>query len=69
MKRYVMSRIYDNFAEITELTADDLRKQGLRVGHRYTKSCDIYIDEFETEDEFKSFWNDCIAEGAKVVLL
>lgn len=69
MTKYILTRIYDRHTEMREVTQEDIEKEGLRLGFTETKDCDVYLDRFESESAFQSFWNDCLKEGAKVVLI
>lgn len=69
MTKYILTRIYDRHTEMREVTQEDIEKEGLRLGCTETKDCDVYLDSFESESAFQSFWNDCLKEGAKVVLI
>ena len=62
MTKYILTRMREG-------TQEDIEKEGLRLGCTETKDCDVYLDSFESESAFQSFWNDCLKEGARVVLI
>ena len=65
--RYIYSRIYDNHTEIREVTKADIDTEGLKLGCTETDGYDAYLDEFESDEDFNYFWNECRAEGARIV--
>lgn len=69
MTKYILTRIYDRHTEMREVTQEDIKREGLKQGFTETKDFDVYLDSFESESAFQSFWNDCLKEGAKVVFI